>query len=86
MVEKIRIAVLHFLRETVSFLKNDTTLDDFIYPARRPAGEALPYETVDLQRFYPHGNPAFSADRPACGSSAIRNPGYELPCSYGSAF
>jgi hypothetical protein len=28
----IRIAVLHFSHETVTFLKNDTTLDDFIYP------------------------------------------------------
>lgn len=43
----IRIAVLHFSHETVTFLKNDTTLDDFIYPGspaypRSPAkGEAL---------------------------------------------
>ncbi|MEA2815416.1 MAG: hypothetical protein QOI93_3113, partial [Rhodospirillaceae bacterium] len=28
----IRIAVLHFSHETVTFLKNDTTLADFIYP------------------------------------------------------
>ena len=28
----IRIAVLHFSRETVTFRNNDTTLDDFIYP------------------------------------------------------
>ena len=28
----IRIAVLHFSHETITFLKNDTTLDDFVYP------------------------------------------------------
>jgi hypothetical protein len=37
MGDQIRIAVLHFAHETVTFLKNDTTLDDFIYPARRRA-------------------------------------------------
>src|SRR6202158_2854769 len=37
----IRIAVLHFSHETVTFLKNDTTLDDFIYPGSPAAGEAL---------------------------------------------
>jgi microcystin degradation protein MlrC len=37
----IRIAVLHFSHETVTFLKNDTTLDDFIYPGSPSRGEAL---------------------------------------------
>ena len=37
----IRIAVLHFAHETVSFLKNDTTVDDFIYPGSPASGEAL---------------------------------------------
>lgn len=37
----IRIAVLHFSHETVTFLKNDTTLDDFIYPGSPAQGEAL---------------------------------------------
>jgi microcystin degradation protein MlrC len=37
----IRIAVLHFSHETVTFLKNDTTLDDFIYPGSPAKGEAL---------------------------------------------
>jgi microcystin degradation protein MlrC len=37
----IRIAVLHFAHETVTFLKNDTTLDDFIYPGSPVKGEAL---------------------------------------------
>ena len=37
----IRIAVLHFAHETVSFLKNDTTTDDFIYPGSPASGEAL---------------------------------------------
>ena len=41
MPEKIRIAVLHFAHETVTFLKNDTTLDDFIYPGSPAKGEAL---------------------------------------------
>jgi microcystin degradation protein MlrC len=37
----IRIAVLHFSHETVTFLKNDTTLEDFIYPGSPVRGEAL---------------------------------------------
>jgi microcystin degradation protein MlrC len=41
MVQPIRIAVLHFSHETVTFLKNDTTLDDFIYPGSPAKGEEL---------------------------------------------
>jgi microcystin degradation protein MlrC len=41
MAQPIRIAVLHFAHETVTFLKNDTTLDDFIYPGSPAKGEAL---------------------------------------------
>lgn len=41
MSHPIRIAVLHFSHETVTFLKNDTTLDDFIYPGSPARGEAL---------------------------------------------
>jgi len=41
MAGKIRIAVLHFAHETVTFLKNDTTLSDFIYPGSPAKGEAL---------------------------------------------
>ena len=37
----IRIAVLHFAHETVTFLANDTTLDDFVYPGSPAKGEAL---------------------------------------------
>jgi microcystin degradation protein MlrC len=37
----IRIAVLHFAHETVTFLKNDTTLEDFIYAGSPAKGEAL---------------------------------------------
>ena len=37
----IRIAVLHFSHETVTFLKNETTLDDFIYAGSPAKGEAL---------------------------------------------
>jgi microcystin degradation protein MlrC len=37
----IRIAVLHFSHETVTFLKNDTTLADFIYQGSPAKGEAL---------------------------------------------
>jgi microcystin degradation protein MlrC len=33
--------VLHFSHETVTFLKNDTTLEDFIYPGSPAKGEAL---------------------------------------------
>src|SRR5215468_7840649 len=41
MVQKTRIAVLHFAHETVTFLRNDTTLSDFIYPGSPASGEAL---------------------------------------------
>src|SRR5262249_7297362 len=41
MAGNIRIAVLHFAHETVTFLKNDTTLSDFIYPGSPAKGEAL---------------------------------------------
>ena len=37
----IRVAVLYFAHETVSFLPNDTTLDDFIYEGSPASGEAL---------------------------------------------
>lgn len=37
----IRIAVLHFSHETVTFLPNETTLEDFIYPGSPARGEAL---------------------------------------------
>src|SRR4029077_2148829 len=37
----IRIAVLQFSHETVTFLKNDTTIDDFTYPGSPAKGEAL---------------------------------------------
>jgi microcystin degradation protein MlrC len=37
----IRIAVLHFQHETVTFLKNDTTIDDFVYPGSPARDEAL---------------------------------------------
>ncbi len=41
MKPSIRIAVLHFSHETVTFLANDTTLADFIYPGSPAKGEAL---------------------------------------------
>src|SRR3974390_3391520 len=41
MAARIRIAVAHFAHETVTFLKNDTTLSDFIYPGSPASGEAL---------------------------------------------
>ncbi len=37
----MRIAVLHFSHETVTFLKNETTLEDFTYPGSPARGEAL---------------------------------------------
>jgi len=37
----IRIAVLYFVHETLTFLSNDTTLDDFIYEGSPAEGEAL---------------------------------------------
>jgi microcystin degradation protein MlrC len=41
MAGKIRIAVLHFAHETVTFLKSDTALSDFVYPGSPASGEAL---------------------------------------------
>lgn len=38
---QIRIAVLQFAHETVTFLPNDTTREDFIYPGSPASGEAL---------------------------------------------
>ena len=37
----IRIAVLKFAHETVTFLPSDTTIDDFTYPGSPAKGEAL---------------------------------------------
>ena len=37
----MRIAVLHFSHETVTFLASDTTVDDFIYQGSPARGEAL---------------------------------------------
>ena len=37
----MRIAVLHFSHETVTFLASDTTVDDFIYQGSPAAGESL---------------------------------------------
>ena len=37
----IRIAVLMFAHETVTFLTNDTTREDFIYPGSPAGGDAL---------------------------------------------
>lgn len=37
----IRIAVLHFSHETVTFLANDTALEDFLYPGSPATGEAV---------------------------------------------
>ncbi|SJZ34698.1 Microcystin degradation protein MlrC, contains DUF1485 domain [Enhydrobacter aerosaccus] len=37
----MRIAVLQFAHETVTFLRNDTTLEDFTYPGSPAKGEAL---------------------------------------------
>ncbi|MFO1079495.1 MAG: M81 family metallopeptidase [Reyranellaceae bacterium] len=39
--QPIRIAVLHFAHETVSFLPNDTTLEDFTYDGSPVGGERL---------------------------------------------
>jgi len=41
MSRTIRIAVLNFAHETVTFLPNDTTLDDFVYKGSPAKGEAL---------------------------------------------
>ncbi|MGR8025220.1 M81 family metallopeptidase, partial [Burkholderia cenocepacia] len=37
----MRLAVLQFTHETVTFLPNDTTRDDFVYPGSPAAGAAL---------------------------------------------
>src|SRR5258706_14890839 len=41
MTKPIRIAVLNFVHETVTFLPNDTTRADFIYKGSPAKGEAL---------------------------------------------
>jgi microcystin degradation protein MlrC len=41
MTQPVRIAVLNFAHETVTFLPNDTTLDDFVYDGSPARGEAL---------------------------------------------
>ncbi len=41
MSKPIRIAVLMFAHETVTFLPNDTTYEDFVYPGSPAKGEAL---------------------------------------------
>src|SRR5580765_7078513 len=41
MTEAIRIAVANFVHETVTFLPNDTTLDDFVHDGSPARGEAL---------------------------------------------
>jgi len=41
MTQPIRIAVLNFAHETVTFLPNDTTLADFVYQGSPARGEAL---------------------------------------------
>src|SRR5215831_18666078 len=41
MTQTIRIAVLNFVHETVTFLPNDTTLDDFIHTGSPARGDAL---------------------------------------------
>lgn len=46
--KKIRIAVLHFSHETVTFLPNDTELSDFIY-------EGSPCRDEELLRYDPQG-------------------------------
>ena len=41
LAEAIRIAALNFVHETVTFLPNDTTLDDFVHDGSPARGEAL---------------------------------------------
>ncbi|MGC4008476.1 MAG: M81 family metallopeptidase [Pseudomonas sp.] len=48
MAKAIRIAVLHFAHETVTFLPNDTELSDFVY-------EGSPCKDEALLRYDPHG-------------------------------
>ena len=50
----MRIGVLHFSHETVTFLKNDTTLEDFIYPGSPAKGEpGSPAKGEALLKFDP---------------------------------
>ncbi|HMH73086.1 MAG TPA: M81 family metallopeptidase, partial [Bradyrhizobium sp.] len=50
----MRIGVLHFSHETVTFLKNDTTLEDFIYPGSPAKGEpGSPAKGQALLKFDP---------------------------------
>jgi microcystin degradation protein MlrC len=59
LAEAIRIAALNFVHETVTFLPNDTTLDDFVHDGSPARGEALlawePRSYI-AGTFDPHGN------------------------------
>ena len=67
MTEAIRIAVLNFVHETVTFLPFDdsgfakTIL--LVEPEQPFLGtvrlEALPYRNVDISKFYPYGDVSF---------------------------
>lgn len=61
---KIRIAVLQFSHETVSFLPNETTRDDFICPLAGQGRGVAALRSHQLHgwltQFYPYGNPGFS--------------------------
>ena len=45
MTEAIRIAVLNFVHETVTFLPNDTALADFVHDAHWSGKRASPTST-----------------------------------------
>ena len=53
MTEAIRVAVLNFVHETVTFLPNDTTLDDFVHDGSPARGEAADHTRAFQQRSRP---------------------------------
>jgi len=63
----IRIAVLNFVHETVTFLPNDTTLDDFVHDGSPARGDAL---LAWEPRSYMGGFVKVARDMPASSWSA----------------
>ena len=71
----MRIAVLHFSHETVTFLANDTTLADFTYPGSPARGEAV----LAMQpRDYIGGFVQIAREHPGVELTGIESPGFPV--------
>ena len=71
----MRIAVLHFSHETVTFLANDTTLADFTYPGSPAKGDAV----LAMQpRDYIGGFVQIAREHPNVELTGIESPGFPV--------